>query len=159
MRGHLFVHVVEHRGRVVNVTGEERAIALRSLLSRDHFLFDLLLRASVLLVRPGSDPDEVFLQSRYRIAERKACPVICRTVLRGIVSGGMGARAVGDPFDQRGAETAMCTLGSPARDRQPREEVVTVGTQRYDPIAQAARSEGGHFASGDALERGDRPLV
>ena len=103
--------------------------------------------------------DQVLLQPRDRIAQRKPCPIIGGTVLGGIVRGGMRARAVRDPFDQRGAEPSMRALGRPARNRQDREEVVAIRAQRQDAVAQAPSRKRGDLAPGEALERRDRPLV
>ncbi len=138
---------------------QHRARLQRLLQRGRHLRVERLQQLLVLVVRPGTQADQVLLQPRHRVAEREMLPVVGRPVARRIVRGRVRARAVGDPFDQRRPEVAPRALGGPARGREHGEEVVAVHAQRRDAGADAARGKGRAFAAGDGLEGRDRPLV
>ena len=159
VRRHVLEHVLEHGRQRRDVAVLQRAVLRGLLQRRRHLLVECLLRARVLVVRPGAQADQVLLQPRDRVAEREMRPVVGRPVARRVVGGGMRAGAVGHPFDQRRPQVAPRAFGRPARGREHGQEVVAVHAQRRDACAHAARGEGGAFAAGDGLEGGDRPLV
>ena len=99
MARHLGVNVIEHRGRVEERTFGHRAVLLRFLPRSRHLFGEFRLEFLVLLFGPVSERDQVLLQSLDRVAEREVLPLVLGTVLRGVITGRMGAAAVGDQLD------------------------------------------------------------
>ncbi len=111
------------------------------------------------LVVPLAECQEMLAQAFDRVAERPVLEVVPRPVAARIVTGRMGARAIGHEFDQRRSVARPSALGSPARRGMDREEVVSVHTQARDANARPSRGERTLLAAGEPLERGDRPLI
>src|SRR5262245_45776863 len=149
---HRRVDVVEHRRRVVDMAGRERAVAFRLLLRCEHVALDFLLQTCLRVVGPRVLRDHVPLESRHGVAQREMLPVVGGTVFRRIVGGRVRAGAVGYPLDQRRAGAAARALDRPPRRGDHCKEIVAVDPQRGDAVADAARRERRRVAAGDALE-------
>jgi hypothetical protein len=143
----------------VGVVGAEDADLFGFAADGADVLDGFLLRLPVLRVAPFADRDEVLLQAFDRIAERPGAAFVGGAIAGGIVGGGMGSAAIGEVFDERGAEIGARALGGPLGDGVDGEEVVAVDAHGRHAVADRARGEGGVLAAGDTLERRDRPLI
>ena len=61
----------------------------------------------------------------------------------------MRSAAIGEVFDERGAEIGAGAFGGPLRRGIHGEEVIAIHAQRRDAAAHAARSERRRFAAGE----------
>ena len=122
--------------------------------------FDQLLMQGLLqLVRPFAQADEVMLQPLDGVAQRPALGLVGRAVAGGIVAGRVAFGAIGEMLDHRRRQGWRAPVPPPTRWRRRRP-----GSRCRRPAAPEGRSRWrarrrGVLAAGDALERGDRPLV
>ena len=83
MLGHVLVDIVEHLRGAAQVAIGKRAVALGFLLRCRDLCLQFRLRGRVLVLGPCANRDQMLLEPRDRVPQRKVRPVVGRAVLDG----------------------------------------------------------------------------
>src|SRR5262245_31507584 len=156
--GHLLVDVLEHGPRVVVRRLALDAVLLRFGIGRPHEFLELGVERGVALLAPLAEPDQVLLETEYRIAQRPMQALVARPVAARIVAGRVRRHAIGVELDQRRPVVGAGAFGGPAGHGVDGEEIVAVDLYARQAEADRPRGKGRLLAAGDPLARRDRPL-